>query len=128
MSDSEIGISGSRVVDAEGKIVGPMPEFARDPAELLRLSGPSSSLGHSTPRRLRCNAPDGPVPTHPRQEAVSVGAASAMRPNDVFLPSFREHAPAPVKTESRRSGWSDEGAIKITNLGVAKQLRRLCDG
>ena len=36
-SDSESKISLSRVLDTEGKVVAGMPEFARDPAILLRL-------------------------------------------------------------------------------------------
>ena len=36
-SDSESKISLSRVLDTEGKVVAGMPEFAHDPAILLRL-------------------------------------------------------------------------------------------
>ena len=49
MSGTEIGISSSCVLDAEGKIVGAMPEFARDPAILLRTlsrSGFDANLRH----------------------------------------------------------------------------------
>ncbi len=93
MSDSEIGISRSRVLDVEGKIVGPMPEFARDPAELLRLYR-ALVLTRTFDAKAIALQRTGRLGTYASslgQEAVSVGAASAMRPNDVFLPSFREH-------------------------------------
>ncbi len=93
MSDSEIGISRSRVLDVEGKIVGPMPEFARDPAELLRLYR-ALVLTRTFDAKAIALQRTGRLGTYASslgQEAVSVGAASAMRPSDVFLPSFSEH-------------------------------------
>jgi 2-oxoisovalerate dehydrogenase E1 component alpha subunit len=93
MSDEEIGISRSRVLDAEGKVVGAMPEFARDPDELLRLYR-ALVLTRTFDTKAIALQRTGRLGTYASslgQEAVSVGAASAMRPSDVLLPSFREH-------------------------------------
>ena len=49
MSGTEIGISSSCVLDSEGKIVGAMPEFARDPADTaaaLPRSGLDANFRH----------------------------------------------------------------------------------
>ena len=93
MSGSESGISSSRVLDIEGKIVGAMPEFARDPAILLRLyrglvltrTFDAKAVALQRTGRL------GTYASSVGQEAVAVGAAAAMEPTDVFVPSFREH-------------------------------------
>jgi len=93
MSGSESGISPSRVLDIEGKIVGAMPEFARDPAILLRLyrglvltrTFDAKAIALQRTGRL------GTYASSLGQEAVAVGAAAAMEPSDVFVPSFREH-------------------------------------
>jgi 2-oxoisovalerate dehydrogenase E1 component alpha subunit len=93
MSGPETGTSQSRVLDAEGRIVGPMPEFARDPAELLRLYR-ALVLTRTFDTKAIALQRTGRLGTYASslgQEAVSVGAASAMRANDVLLPSFREH-------------------------------------
>ena len=93
MSGSEIGISSTRVLDSEGKIVGTMPEFARDPADPLRLyRALVLTLTFDTKAvALQRTGRLGTYASSLGQEAVSVGAAAAMEPNDVFVPSFREH-------------------------------------
>jgi 2-oxoisovalerate dehydrogenase E1 component subunit alpha len=93
MSGSESGVSSSRVLDIEGKIVGAMPEFARDPAILLRLyrglvltrTFDAKAVALQRTGRL------GTYASSVGQEAVAVGVAAAMEPTDVFVPSFREH-------------------------------------
>jgi len=93
MSGSEISISSSRVLDSEGKIVGAMPEFARDPAALLRLYR-ALVLTRTFDAKAVALQRTGRLGTYASslgQEAVAVGAAAAMEPNDVFIPSFREH-------------------------------------
>jgi 2-oxoisovalerate dehydrogenase E1 component alpha subunit len=85
--------SMDRVLDIDGKVVGKLPEFARDPDQLLRLyrtlvltrTFDSKAIALQRTGRL------GTYASSLGQEAVSVGAAAAMRPDDVFLPSFREH-------------------------------------
>ena len=93
MSCSEVGVSSSHVLDNEGKIVGAMPDFARDPAELLRLYR-ALVLTRTFDTKAVALQRTGRLGTYASslgQEAVSVGAAAAMAPNDVFVPSFREH-------------------------------------
>ncbi len=93
MSGTEIGISSSCVLDAEGKIVGAMPEFARDPAILLRLYR-ALVLTRTFDTKAVALQRTGRLGTYASslgQEAVAVGAAAAMEPSDVFVPSFREH-------------------------------------
>jgi len=90
---SELGISISRVLDSEGKVVGAMPDFARDPVMLLRLyralvltrTFDTKAVALQRTGRL------GTFASSLGQEAVAVGVAAAMRPDDVFIPSFREH-------------------------------------
>ena len=93
MSGTEIGISSSCVLDIEGKIVGAMPEFARDPAILLRLYR-ALVLTRTFDTKAVALQRTGRLGTYASslgQEAVAVGAAAAMEPSDVFVPSFREH-------------------------------------
>ena len=91
MPGPQIGDSMSRVLDIEGKIVGAMPEFASDPAVLLRLyrflvltrTFDTKAVALQRTGRL------GTYASSLGQEAVAVGAAAAMEPTDVFVPSFR---------------------------------------
>jgi pyruvate dehydrogenase E1 component alpha subunit len=86
-------ISMHRVLDVDGKVVGGMPEFARDPAELQRLYR-ALVLTRTFDAKAIALQRTGRLGTYASslgQEAVSVGAAAAMQPDDVLLPSFREH-------------------------------------
>lgn len=70
-----------------------MPEFARDPAELLKLYR-TLVLTRTFDTKAVMLQRTGRLGTYASslgQEAVSVGAAAAMQPSDVFVPSFREH-------------------------------------
>ena len=81
------------VIDRDGKLVGPMPEFAREPAELLRLYR-TLVLTRTFDTKAIALQRTGRLGTYASslgQEAVSVGAAAAMEKSDVFVPSFREH-------------------------------------
>ncbi len=83
----------NRVLDAGGKLVGTLPDFARDPAELLKLYR-TLVLTRTFDTKAIALQRTGRLGTYASslgQEAVSVGAAAAMQPDDVFLPSFREH-------------------------------------
>jgi pyruvate dehydrogenase E1 component alpha subunit len=85
--------SAHRVLDAAGVVVGPLPEFARDPTELLRLYR-ALVLTRSFDTKAVALQRTGRLGTYASslgQEAVSVGAAAAMEAADVFVPSFREH-------------------------------------
>lgn len=93
MSESELNISSTRVLDSEGKIGGTIPTFARDPAELLRLYRALvlTRVFDTKAVALQRTGRLGTYASSLGQEAVSVGAAAAMEPTDVFVPSYREH-------------------------------------
>jgi len=87
------GNSMHRVLDVDGKVVGNFPKFASDPDELLRLYR-ILVLTRTFDTKAIALQRTGQLGTYASslgQEAVSVGAAAAMQPDDVFLPSFREH-------------------------------------
>ena len=85
-------ISYSRCLDPAGKLVAPLPPTACDPDQLIALyramvrtrslDAKAVALQHTG--RL------GTFASSLGQEAVSVGAASATREEEVLLPSFRE--------------------------------------
>src|SRR5215831_7108884 len=83
----------SRFLDPKGNAVRPLPDFARDRDELVALY-----RGMVLARRFDAKAVAlqrtgrlGTFASALGQEAVPVGVASAMHPEDVLLPSFREH-------------------------------------
>ena len=81
-----------RFLGADGAPVAPLPDFAADTALLIRLyramvrtrAFDEKAIALQRTGRL------GTYASSLGQEAVSIGAAAAMRPQDVFLPSFRE--------------------------------------
>jgi len=93
MSVARFEIGYSRCLEPSGKVVGSLPEFARDPANVTALyralvrarSFDAKAIALQRTGRL------GTFASSIGQEAVSVGSVSAMRPEDVLVPSFREH-------------------------------------
>ncbi|MFZ5509602.1 MAG: pyruvate dehydrogenase (acetyl-transferring) E1 component subunit alpha [Pseudomonadota bacterium] len=84
----------TQFLDPQGEPVQALPEFARDPAQLIRLYR-AMVLTRSFDAKAIALQRTGKIGTFASalgQEAVGVGVASAMRPEDVFLPSYREHA------------------------------------
>ena len=83
----------TRYLDPAGKLVQELPKDAQDPATLTSLfralvrtrAFDAKAVALQRTGRL------GTYASSIGQEAVSVGAASAMRPDDVLVPSFREH-------------------------------------
>jgi pyruvate dehydrogenase E1 component alpha subunit len=81
-----------RYIDHAGAATGPLPPFAQDRGELERLyramvltrAFDAKAVALQRTGRL------GTFASSLGQEAVPVGVAAAMRPEDVFLPSFRE--------------------------------------
>ncbi len=79
-------------LDAQGKAVGELPAFAQEPEALIALyramvltrSFDAKAVSLQRTGRL------GTFASSLGQEAVAVGLAAAMRPEDVLLPSFRE--------------------------------------
>jgi len=90
---AEFEIGYTRLIAPSGELVGALPDFARDTDALKALyralvrtrSFDTKAIALQRTGRL------GTYASSIGQEAVSVGAAGAMRPNDVLVPSFREH-------------------------------------
>src|ERR1700751_632769 len=83
----------SRFLDPKGNALRPLPDFAADRAELVALRR-AMVLARAFDAKAVALQRTGRLGTFPSalgQEAVAVGIASAMREDDVFLPSFREH-------------------------------------
>lgn len=86
-----IGCTG--FLDMQGRATKPLPDFAKDAEALIGLyramvlTRTFDAKAVSLQRTGRL----GTFASSLGQEAVSVGVAAAMRPEDVFLPSFREH-------------------------------------
>ncbi len=80
------------ILRPDGTLAGPLPAFAEDPDELVKLyramvltrTYDTKAVALQRTGRL------GTVASSLGQEAVAVGTAAAMRPEDVLLPSFRE--------------------------------------
>jgi pyruvate dehydrogenase E1 component alpha subunit len=86
-------ITHTAYLDSDGKPLGHLPAFAQDRETLVGLyramvltrTFDAKAVALQRTGRL------GTYATSLGQEAVSVGAASAMTPEDVLVPSFREH-------------------------------------
>lgn len=86
-------VSRPGFLSAEGKRLRQLPEFARDPAALISLyrAMVRTRTLDAKAVALQRTGRLGTYASSLGQEAVSVGVASAMRVDDVLLPSFREH-------------------------------------
>lgn len=82
-----------RVLDAAGRVVAPLPPFAADPKEIVALYRAMVRTRTLDARAvaLQRSGQLGTYASSLGEEAVGVGVASAMRADDVLLPSFREH-------------------------------------
>ncbi|MDX2159487.1 MAG: pyruvate dehydrogenase (acetyl-transferring) E1 component subunit alpha [Hyphomicrobiaceae bacterium] len=81
-------------LDAHGRAAGGLPDLARSTDELVRLYR-AMVLTRAFDEKAVALQRTGRLGTYASalgQEAVGVGVASAMRPEDVLLPSFREQA------------------------------------
>jgi len=84
----------SQFLDSEGKPSQPLPEFALQ-AEALLAMYRAMVLARSFDGKAIALQRTGKIGTFASalgQEAVGVGSASAMRDEDVLLPSYRDHA------------------------------------
>ncbi|MGI9382071.1 MAG: pyruvate dehydrogenase (acetyl-transferring) E1 component subunit alpha [Methyloligellaceae bacterium] len=82
----------TRYMDAEGAAVEALPAFAREPADLAPLYR-AMVLTRTFDQKAVALQRTGRLGTFASslgQEAVGVGVAAAMRPEDVLVPSFRE--------------------------------------
>lgn len=91
---AEFSIELTRYLGPDGHPLGLMPEFATNPADLVPLyramvltrAFDAKAVALQRTGRL------GTFASSLGQEAVGVGAASAMAADDVLVPSFRDHA------------------------------------
>jgi len=90
----EFSIQHFRVLDERGDVVAPLPQFARDPEALVAMYR-AMVLTRTFDARAVAMQRTGKLGTFASalgQEAVGVGVASAMRAEDVLVPSYREQA------------------------------------
>lgn len=88
----EIGFT--RYLSPEGTPAPDLPAFARDPAALLPLYR-AMVLTRQFDLKAIAMQRTGQIGTFASalgQEAIGVGTATAMRPDDVLVPSYRDHA------------------------------------
>ena len=80
-----------RIIDAQGDLVGEDPGLA---PELYQEMYRNMVLARELDRRMLALQRQGRIGTYPMlegQEAVQIGSALAMEPNDFVFPSYREH-------------------------------------
>jgi len=90
---ASFAIRNRRFLDPDGTVVTPLPAFARDARDLVPLYR-GMVLARAFDARAIALQRSGQLGTYASalgQEAVAIGIASAMHPEDVLLPSFREH-------------------------------------
>jgi pyruvate dehydrogenase E1 component alpha subunit len=86
-------ISSTQIVGPTGESTAELPDFARDPDELIALYR-AMVLTRTFDTKAVALQRTGRLGTYASslgQEAVAVGTAAAMQAEDVLLPSFREH-------------------------------------
>jgi len=83
----------SRFLDPKGTALRPLPDFAHDRAKLVALYRAMVLARRFDAKAVSLQRTGrlGTFASALGQEAVPVGIASAMRAEDVLLPSFREH-------------------------------------
>lgn len=103
-----------RFLDPQGEALGPLPDFARDPAQLVPMYR-AMYLTRTFDAKAIALQRTGKLGTFASalgQEAIGVGVASAMRTEDALFPSYREHAAQLVRgvriEESLRYWGGDE--------------------
>lgn len=83
----------TRFLDPQGEATQPLPDFARDPAHLIPLYR-AMQLTRAFDAKAIALQRTGKIGTFASalgQEAIGVGTAAAMRPEDVLVPSYRDH-------------------------------------
>jgi 2-oxoisovalerate dehydrogenase E1 component alpha subunit len=87
-------IEKTQILDEKGEVVAPLPDFAKDPQQLAAMYR-AMVLTRTFDAKAVAMQRTGKLGTFASalgQEAVGVGLASAMRDEDVLVPSYREQA------------------------------------
>ena len=118
----EFAIHYTRFLDSKGHVISPLPLFADDTNNLKALyrwmvltrSFDAKAVALQRTGRL------GTFASSLGQEAVSVGAAAAMKDDDVLVPSFREQGSllvrgVPMKTQFLYWGGDERGSFYENN-------------
>ena len=90
---AEFEIQYHQFLDAEGRASGPLPEFARDPAELVKMYRVMTLVRTFDTKSINLQR-TGKLGTYASclgHEATHVGVGAAMRPEDVLAPVYREY-------------------------------------
>ena len=104
----------TRFLDPQGEAVQPLPPFALDAARLIPLYRAMylTRVFDSKAIALQRTGKIGTFASALGQEAIGVGLASAMRAEDVLVPSYRDHGAqfwrGVTMTESLRYWGGDE--------------------
>jgi pyruvate dehydrogenase E1 component alpha subunit len=89
---AEFKIRYKQILDPGGEAVGPLPEFAKDTAEVLRMYRAMTLVRVFDAKAVNLQR-TGQLGTYPSclgHEAAHVGIGAAMRPEDVLAPVYRE--------------------------------------
>jgi 2-oxoisovalerate dehydrogenase E1 component alpha subunit len=90
---AEFRIPYQQVLDPEGRLVADLPEFAKDPEELLRLYRLMvlTRTFDTKAINLQRTGKLGTYASSLGHEAAHVGVGAAMQPEDCFAPMYREY-------------------------------------
>lgn len=82
----------TRVIAPDGSVEGDLPDFARDPGAVIPLYRAMVRTRTFDQRAVALHRTGrlGTFPSNLGQEAVGVGVASAMLPEDVLVPAYRD--------------------------------------
>jgi pyruvate dehydrogenase E1 component alpha subunit len=90
---AEFKIEYCQYLDADGNAVGALPEFTRDAAEMVKMYRLMTLVRSFDTKAINLQR-TGKLGTYASclgHEATHVGAAAAMRPDDVIVPVYREY-------------------------------------
>ena len=89
---AEFKIQYAQILGPAGEVVAPLPQFAKDTAELLRMYHAMTLVRVFDAKAVNLQR-TGQLGTYPSclgHEAAHVGVGAAMRPEDVLAPVYRE--------------------------------------
>jgi pyruvate dehydrogenase E1 component alpha subunit len=90
---AEFAICREQILDAAGELVGALPAFAEDPAEVVRMYRMMTFARMMDAKAVNLQR-TGKLGTYASclgHEATHVGVGAAMRPEDVLAPVYREY-------------------------------------